>query len=37
VLFRSLDQSFIDLKTKEWWDYQNSVSTWELDNYLTRY
>jgi len=37
VMGEELAQSFIDLKTKEWWDYHNSVSTWELDNYLTKY
>lgn len=37
VMGEELAQSFIDLKTKEWWDYHNCVSTWELDTYLTRY
>lgn len=37
VMGQDLAQSFIDLKTAEWWDFHNSISTWELDNYLTKY
>ena len=37
VMGEDLARSFIDLKSKEWWNYHNTVSTWELDNYLTKY
>ncbi len=37
VMGEALAKSFIDLKTMEWWDFHNSISTWELDNYLTKY
>lgn len=30
-----LRQSFIDLKSQEWWEYHNHVSDWELKRYLT--
>ena len=37
VMGEELARSFIELKTQEWWNYHNTVSTWELDNYLTKY
>jgi len=37
VMGEELAQSFIDLKTREWWDYHNTVSIWELDSYLTKF
>ena len=37
VMGEELAQSFIDLKTREWWDYHNTVSAWELDSYLTKF
>ena len=37
VMGEALATSFIELKTAEWWDFHNSISTWELDNYLTKY
>jgi len=30
-----LKQAYVELKSEEWWDYHNDVSTWELDRYLT--
>jgi glutamine synthetase len=30
-----LRDSYIDLKTNEWWDYHNDVSPWEIERYLT--
>mgnify|MGYP001421991185 FL=1 len=32
-----LAKAFIDLKQAEWWQFHNTVSTWELDNYLTKF
>lgn len=37
VMGEDLARSFAELKTAEWNDYHNSISTWELDTYLTRY
>ncbi|MHB1219134.1 MAG: type III glutamate--ammonia ligase [Alphaproteobacteria bacterium] len=37
VLGEGLYNSFIELKGREWWNYHNTVSTWELDNYLTKF
>ena len=37
VMGEDLAKSFVDLKTAEWWDFHNSISTWELDSYLTKY
>jgi glutamine synthetase len=34
VLGRELKQSYVDLKSEEWWDYHNTVSEWEYDRYL---
>jgi glutamine synthetase len=30
-----LKASYVELKEREWWDYHNSVSEWEIDRYLT--
>jgi glutamine synthetase len=35
VLGPELKQAYVELKTAEWWDYHNTVSSWELDRYLT--
>ncbi len=35
VLGKDLKQSFVELKTREWWDYHNTISTWEIERYLT--
>jgi glutamine synthetase len=32
-----LKESYLELKTTEWWDYHNAVSAWEIDRYLTLY
>lgn len=32
-----LCDSFADLKEAEWWRYHNTVSDWELDEYLTKF
>lgn len=37
VMGDALFKSYVDLKTAEWWDYHNSISQWEIDNYLTKY
>jgi glutamine synthetase len=34
VLGSELKTSFVDLKTREWWEYHNAVSSWELNRYL---
>jgi len=34
VLGPELKASFVDLKTREWWEYHNTVSHWEHDRYL---
>jgi glutamine synthetase len=34
VLGPELKASFVELKTREWWDYHNTVSSWEHDRYL---
>ena len=31
---RSCKASFVELKTREWWEYHNTVSQWEHDRYL---
>lgn len=35
VLGPELRQAYIELKTREWWDYHNDVSPWETERYLT--
>ena len=35
ALGSELRDSFVELKTREWWDYHNHVSEWELRRYLT--
>jgi glutamine synthetase len=37
VFGEGLYNSFIELKEREWWNYHNTVSTWELDNYLSKF
>ncbi len=37
VLGEGLTQSYIELKTAEWWDYHNSISSWEIDAYLSKF
>jgi len=37
VMGADLFGSFIELKSREWWNYHNSVSTWELNEYLTKF
>jgi glutamine synthetase len=34
VLGPDLTQSYVELKSEEWWDYHNTVSEWEYDRYL---
>ncbi len=34
---REFCEHYIDFKLREWTEYHNSVSTWELDQYLTMY
>ena len=37
VLGEGLAQSYKELKTAEWWDYHNSISSWEIDAYLSKF
>jgi glutamine synthetase len=37
VMGDELYRSYIDLKTSEWWSYHNSISQWEIDEYLTKF
>ncbi len=37
VMGEDLARSYVEIKKREWIDYHNTVSTWELDTYLTRY
>lgn len=37
VMGDDLARSYTELKTREWNDYHNTVSTWELDTYLTKF
>lgn len=30
-----LKHSYVDLKTREWWEYHNHISSWEINRYLT--
>ncbi len=30
-----LKRAYVELKTREWWDYHNSISPWEIERYLT--
>jgi glutamine synthetase len=32
---KELRDSYVELKTQEWWGYHNEVTPWELDHYLT--
>jgi hypothetical protein len=27
--------AYVELKSKEWWDYHNHISDWEIDRHLT--
>ncbi|MHB1418343.1 MAG: type III glutamate--ammonia ligase, partial [Bacillota bacterium] len=29
-----LHKAFCELKSKEWWDYHNTVSSWEIERYI---
>lgn len=35
ALGSELRDSYLELKTAEWWEYHNEVSQWEIDRYLT--
>ena len=37
VMGDDLFQSYVDLKTAEWWDYHNTISQGEIDTYLTKF
>ncbi|MCH8925985.1 MAG: EamA family transporter [Proteobacteria bacterium] len=37
VMGDDLFESYIKLKTEEWWDYHNAVSEWEIERYLTKF
>ena len=37
VMGDALFRSYVDLKKSEWWSYHQSISQWEVDNYLTKF
>ena len=37
VMGDDLYNAYIKLKTAEWWDYHNTISNWEIDQYLTKF
>ena len=37
VMGEDLFQSYVGLKTAEWWDYHNTISPWEIEQYLTKF
>jgi glutamine synthetase len=37
VMGDDLFKSYIAIKKSEWWSYHNSISQWEIDNYLTKF
>jgi glutamine synthetase len=37
IMGDELYQSYIDLKKSEWWSYHNSISQWEIGEYLTKF
>jgi len=37
VMGEDLYKSYIALKKSEWWGYHNSISQWEIENYLTKF
>jgi len=34
VLGPELKASFVELKSREWWEYHNTITQWEHDRYL---
>jgi glutamine synthetase len=37
VMGPELFRSYINLKRSEWWSFHNSISQWEVENYLTKF
>ena len=37
VLGEDLFRAWVALKTREWWDYHDEISPWEIETYFTRY
>ena len=37
VMGEELFKSYAALKKAEWWNYHNSISQWEIENYLTKF
>ena len=37
VLGSDLKQAYVDLKSREWWDYHSHVSDWEIETYLSKF
>jgi glutamine synthetase len=35
VMGAELKAAYVDLKQREWWEYHDTVSDWEIDRYLT--
>jgi glutamine synthetase len=30
-----LKKAYVELKSSEWWEYHNEITSWEIDRYLT--
>ena len=37
VMGDELREAYVELKKSEWWSYHNSISQWEIDQYLTKF
>ena len=37
IMGEDLYNSYIQLKTSEWWSYHNTISEWEIQHYLTKF
>jgi glutamine synthetase len=37
VMGDDLFESYIALKSDEWWRYHNAISSWEIETYLTKF
>ena len=37
VMGEDLFKSYCEIKEREWWNYHNHVSDWEIDHYLTKF
>ena len=37
VMGTELVDAFVEFKEREWWDFHNEITAWEIDTYMTRY